>query len=755
VATANRKAELRAEAARTGAGLVNLLAGSARADTMAVDVQRLVNAFAANQQNTVAQEWPRLKPALQVAAVQAAARTPAASGVSTNAHGWEPNRNAMHRLIQLCDVMAIALNRFRQLSFRLPTETAPSYISERQRLRDDFFAVQRAMFPRDDIAPQHTSFRLATAAVAELARKGSKDEEAVGHAQVWLSDAGWAFPTPYPKEISSPFHERFAEEGGFLARYTPGDIRARLLVALARVGEAAPDYIHQRTRMLSHPWSEGSPDPFTQAELLALVRSTEAEPVPMVPALEPARPLALPPANPTGHDPVQHRLKCYPLVPLAELNPMRPPPRDSEITSAMRIVPKALTESRFGGPNAHLPASAGEHYLEYPAWLAYAQEQGLGRAAAEWAVYRLVEAGRLSVVWPEADRLAPITLEHAQDRAERYRGRPATVSDWDLFEHGRILQIRSTPALWDWWRGEPAPVPTEPTVTDRNPGESGHDLEPLSTPALCDWPDGSQRGEAAASIDAEPVRVRNDPPSEVYPTGNTESSSEDAQYARFIELHALATAPQKNRVPLNVLDEYQRLLTKFGVYTVDGVGVGPPDRSRRPKFDPILNTDCIEVPGSNPLLCPRSSPKLPVELLPGVEERFRSLRLVGPDQTVLWVGRQARMETVCLYRKGCDCFTGTALPPTVPTSNERGDKSITDSVPTWDSLGDAKRAILQVLSDARSALQNSAVAQKAGYKAGTLRHHYGELQQWALIESTKDGYKITAAGRALLPAEKV
>jgi hypothetical protein len=75
--------------------------------------------------------------------------------------------------------------------------------------------------------------------------------------------------------------------------------------------------------------------------------------------------------------------------------------------------------------------------------------------------------------------------------------------------------------------------------------------------------------------------------------------------------------------------------------------------------------------------------------------------------------------------------------------------------PIWKDLGNPKQAILQVLNTAADALQNSEVATKAGYKPGTLRHHYGELKKWGLIELTKDGYKITSAGREILPPAKV
>jgi len=167
-----------------------------------------------------------------------------------------------------------------------------------------------------------------------------------------------------------------------------------------------------------------------------------------------------------------------------------------------------------------------------------------------------------------------------------------------------------------------------------------------------------------------------------------EPSSDSAQYARFLELHALATAQERHQVPLATHEGYLRLLTRFGVYRIDSVLVGPPDPTRVPNCDPILNTDCIPVPGTKPLVCPRSSPKLPVELLPRVEGRFRTLSLVGPDQTILWVGRQARMDTLCMYRNGCGCFAdNTTQRPTVTAEGEGGTPP-TEPAPIPDDFAD-------------------------------------------------------------------
>lgn len=234
----------------------------------------------------------------------------------------------------------------------------------------------------------------------------------------------------------------------------------------------------------------------------------------------------------------------------------------------------------------------------------------------------------------------------------------------------------------------------------------------------------------------------------------TEQQSEAEQFARFCELHALVAAPERTEVPLETQKEYEQLQVKFGVYQVDCVFVGPPDPTRMPNAVPILNTDCIPIPGPNPLICPRSSPKLPVELLPNVETRFRSLRLVGPNQTILWVGKQARMETVCMYGKGCTCFEEN--PPPLPTKTKQSEEKMpAGPAPNWANLGDAKRAILTVLNKSKSRMQGPGIAKDAGYTHGSLRHHFKELQLWNYIDKGKGGYAITPTGAALVLCEPV
>jgi hypothetical protein len=94
-----------------------------------------------------------------------------------------------------------------------------------------------------------------------------------------------------------------------------------------------------------------------------------------------------------------------------------------------------------------------------------------------------------------------------------------------------------------------------------------------------------------------------------------------------------------------------------GVFPIDHILLGTVNPSyRTPKQDPVLNTDCVAIPGDQPRICPRADPKPPPEFLPGIDRRFHELQLIGPGKSALWVGRQKRMETVCMYGQGCACF---------------------------------------------------------------------------------------------------
>jgi hypothetical protein len=160
-----------------------------------------------------------------------------------------------------------------------------------------------------------------------------------------------------------------------------------------------------------------------------------------------------------------HRLTHVPPVPLAELRPNLAEPPQASILAAMRAVPTALSESHYAG-DSWLPSDPSDRSILHPVWLAHARKGGHGRAAAEWAIYRLAESGRLSVVWPSHHQhlTGELLGRWVADLAERLRGgRPAEVTDWDLCEGRRVLEIRSTPALWAWFTAD-CPASHDPSA---------------------------------------------------------------------------------------------------------------------------------------------------------------------------------------------------------------------------------------------------------------------------------------------------
>jgi hypothetical protein len=69
---------------------------------------------------------------------------------------------------------------------------------------------------------------------------------------------------------------------------------------------------------------------------------------------------------------------------------------------------------------------------------------------------------------------------------------------------------------------------------------------------------------------------------------------------------------------------------------------------------PIYRYWCNPAPGPSPSICPNADPpsdqadrEALMAFLPQIEQRFRELNLVGENQTIHWVGRQARLGTRC------------------------------------------------------------------------------------------------------------
>ncbi|MBY0458216.1 MAG: hypothetical protein K2V38_12820 [Gemmataceae bacterium] len=202
---------------------------------------------------------------------------------------WEPNRNAVHRLIQYLDILAIAFNRFRQRSFLLPTYSPPEKFDTEgwqagvRELQDEFNAVRRPLF-RLAFSPHLLAERLGHEAVAEFAQAGARDEgtiAAVAEAARWVGFVGtpWNAGAPRPwnygvydperMELSRRGEDRFEIEFQLLERYTPA--RGGLLFALARAGLTIPAEIYDRRELTFRSWGTGQDEPITQGELLELV----------------------------------------------------------------------------------------------------------------------------------------------------------------------------------------------------------------------------------------------------------------------------------------------------------------------------------------------------------------------------------------------------------------------------------------------------------------------------------------------------
>lgn len=124
----------------------------------------------------------------------------------------------------------------------------------------------------------------------------------------------------------------------------------------------------------------------------------------------------------------------------------------------------------------------------------------------------------------------------------------------------------------------------------------------------------------------------------------------------------------------------------------------------------------------------------------------------------LAVGQEHRL--VAIRRAVLDTPTEPPVPevpPTAATSGTVGEEEplpesdSSNTVEDWQTMGEAKRAVLTVLRKAAERMEGQTIAGKAGYKYGTLRHHFGDLQRWGYVDRERDGYAITPAGVALVP----
>src|SRR5262245_4331305 len=205
---------------------------------------------------------------------------------------WDPGRNAVHRLIQIIDVLAISLGQFRKLSTRLLGRSAQGFAAQ-QKLWDEYSEVRRAVFPPEEFTPQYSAAILADAAVAELVRMGSSDENSVRDEAKWVAAPGQRpnrQPVPWPPGRNRQRAPQvWDQEGGLLTAYT--GVRRGLLAALSRVGHTIPDEVNRRENMVCVVLVKEGVDPAGFGILLEWIRETKAQPAGHAPeANDPAEP---------------------------------------------------------------------------------------------------------------------------------------------------------------------------------------------------------------------------------------------------------------------------------------------------------------------------------------------------------------------------------------------------------------------------------------------------------------------------------
>jgi hypothetical protein len=120
--------------------------------------------------------------------------------------------------------------------------------------------------------------------------------------------------------------------------------------------------------------------------------------------------------------------------------------------------------------------------------------------------------------------------------------------------------------------------------------------------------------------------------------------------------------PEWRTVTTDHLDAQQKTI-RAGNFKIDDL------RLANGKQFPIFRMDCKPSTLSVPSICPGAEPKLPVELRPDgdmlseIEARFRELCLIGEEETIHWVGRQATPATHCT----CDLLPSAAGSGTNPS----------------------------------------------------------------------------------------
>jgi len=150
---------------------------------------------------------------------------------------WEPHSRPIHKLILTLDVVAIAVNRFRQLSFRPEEENLVC------RSGEEWAEIKSRVFAEPGIP------RLVDECIAESHSWSGDRVKVIEDAAQWIADYTLDWPERWhPRALNDVEHEKlFAAQGEhpFQAR----EHRARLLRLLALHGENIPLSVERREKL--------------------------------------------------------------------------------------------------------------------------------------------------------------------------------------------------------------------------------------------------------------------------------------------------------------------------------------------------------------------------------------------------------------------------------------------------------------------------------------------------------------------------
>jgi hypothetical protein len=216
---------------------------------------------------------------------------------------WEPSRNPAQRLLEFFDMTAIALNRYYQMSFRLPTydpqnsDNGPAWSAGTQSLQEQFDYVRKACFAWDTFGPRSAVQQLKDDVIRQFSADGPTDDSTVrllDEIAQWFCNVGhWGVPSPRPWTYGSTHlsnggegrgEDKFDRERDLLmGNFRP--LRDRLLTTMNRYRHNVPSEIRQRYELAFHTWTV-RPEPISQDELLERIRAAHPSTLDTTPATE-------------------------------------------------------------------------------------------------------------------------------------------------------------------------------------------------------------------------------------------------------------------------------------------------------------------------------------------------------------------------------------------------------------------------------------------------------------------------------------